>query len=75
MRLNMVKNRAGVTIINDAYNANPTSMESGLVTLMELKGEARAVAVLGDMLELGPAAREAHWNWGKRRPDWGSISW
>lgn len=66
MRLNMVKNRAGVTIINDAYNANPTSMESGLVTLMELKGEARAVAVLGDMLELGPAAREAHWELGKK---------
>jgi len=66
MRLNIVKNRTGVTIINDTYNANPTSMEGALLTLMELKGEGRAVAVLGDMLELGPAAREAHWELGER---------
>lgn len=66
MRLNIVKNKAGVTIINDAYNANPTSMESGLLTLMDLKGEGRAVAVLGDMLELGPAASKAHWEVGEK---------
>lgn len=60
MRLDISKTPAGITIINDAYNANPTSMQSGLLTLMELKGPGRAVAVLGDMLELGSAAAQAH---------------
>jgi len=60
MRLAISSTLAGVTIINDAYNANPTSMESGLLTLMEMKGLGRTVAVLGDMLELGPVAATAH---------------
>ncbi len=49
-------------IINDAYNASPMSMEASLKTLKELtthKGK-RAVAVLGDMLELGHVAASAH---------------
>ncbi len=40
-----------VHVINDAYNANPTSMRASLDTLAALPG--RRVAVLGDMLELG----------------------
>lgn len=49
-------------IINDAYNASPMSMEAALSTLHELtvaKGK-RAIAVLGDMLELGHVAVAAH---------------
>lgn len=49
-------------IINDAYNASPMSMEASLATLHELtaaKGR-RAIAVLGDMLELGHVAVAAH---------------
>jgi UDP-N-acetylmuramoyl-tripeptide--D-alanyl-D-alanine ligase len=49
-----------VTLIDDSYNANPGSMAAGLVTLSELKGDGRAIAVLGDMLELGSGAMEAH---------------
>lgn len=49
-----------VTLIDDSYNSNPGSVAAGLVTLSELKGEGRAVAVLGDMLELGSGAMEAH---------------
>ena len=60
MRLNIVPGIKGITVINDAYNANPTSMVSGLTTLVDLQGEGRTIAVLGDMLELGPLAPEAH---------------
>ncbi|GAB4383344.1 MAG: UDP-N-acetylmuramoyl-tripeptide--D-alanyl-D-alanine ligase [Phycisphaerales bacterium] len=48
-----------VKVINDAYNANPDSMLAGLRTLADWSGPRR-VAVLGDMLELGPAAAEEH---------------
>ena len=41
----------GVVAINDAYNANPTSMKASLELLASFPG--RRVAVLGDMLELG----------------------
>jgi UDP-N-acetylmuramoyl-tripeptide--D-alanyl-D-alanine ligase len=48
----------GVTAINDAYNANPASMEASLRALAALAG--RRIAVLGDMLELG--ADEGLWH-------------
>jgi UDP-N-acetylmuramoyl-tripeptide--D-alanyl-D-alanine ligase len=51
----------GVTVVNDAYNANPDSMRAALKTLAAIGGgERRTVAVLGEMLELGAAAREEH---------------
>ncbi|BEH11595.1 UDP-N-acetylmuramoyl-tripeptide--D-alanyl-D-alanine ligase [Geobacter sulfurreducens subsp. ethanolicus] len=49
-----------VVLIDDSYNANPASMAAALTTLREIKGSGRAVAVLGDMLELGVGAEEAH---------------
>jgi UDP-N-acetylmuramoyl-tripeptide--D-alanyl-D-alanine ligase len=50
----------GVGVINDAYNANPASMEAALKTLGQLKAKGKKIAVLGDMLELGGEARERH---------------
>ncbi|MDO5668821.1 MAG: UDP-N-acetylmuramoyl-tripeptide--D-alanyl-D-alanine ligase [Corynebacterium sp.] len=59
-----VQTRAdGVTIINDAYNANPDSMKAGIAALAytaAARRHARAVAVLGEMGELGPDAVESH---------------
>ncbi len=48
----------GCTVIKDCYNAGPESMEAALKVLGKRKG--RRIAVLGDMLELGDHAREAH---------------
>jgi UDP-N-acetylmuramoyl-tripeptide--D-alanyl-D-alanine ligase len=52
--------RAGpLTILNDTYNANPASMRMALRTLA-MYPATRRIAVLGDMRELGAAAREEH---------------
>lgn len=58
MRLE-VKELLGATVISDVYNANPASMEEAIRELVRLKKD-RAVAVLGDMLDLGTYAEEAH---------------
>ena len=52
---------AGVIIVNDAYNANPTSMAAALETCREMKKPGRKlVCVLGFMAELGDLAEDAH---------------
>jgi UDP-N-acetylmuramoyl-tripeptide--D-alanyl-D-alanine ligase len=52
---------SGVTVLNDAYNANPTSMRAALDTLATIgAGGTRTIAVLGEMMELGANAAEAH---------------
>ncbi|MDX2227116.1 MAG: UDP-N-acetylmuramoyl-tripeptide--D-alanyl-D-alanine ligase [Verrucomicrobiae bacterium] len=50
----------GVSVINDAYNANPVSMRAGLQTLAALEVSGRRMAVLGDMRELGAMTEAAH---------------
>jgi UDP-N-acetylmuramoyl-tripeptide--D-alanyl-D-alanine ligase len=49
-----------ITLINDAYNANPQSLALALTSLAEHKGSGRALAVLGDMGELGSATECEH---------------
>jgi UDP-N-acetylmuramoyl-tripeptide--D-alanyl-D-alanine ligase len=49
-----------IVLVDDSYNANPVSMASALLTLRDLKGGSRAIAVLGDMLELGGDSSAAH---------------
>jgi UDP-N-acetylmuramoyl-tripeptide--D-alanyl-D-alanine ligase len=54
---------SGVTLIDDCYNANPMSMRAALDDLIETaerNNGSRTMAVLGDMLELGPAEHEFH---------------
>jgi UDP-N-acetylmuramoyl-tripeptide--D-alanyl-D-alanine ligase len=49
-----------VLVLNDCYNANPMSMRAALRHLAERSGGRRAVAVLGEMAELGAAATAYH---------------
>ena len=59
-RMEIIPISNNITLINDAYNANPLSMEKSLRTLAQMSGRGRAVAVLGDMLELGDSAHFFH---------------
>ena len=49
-----------VVLVNDAYNANPRSMEAAIRELASRPSEGRRVAVLGDMLELGESSLQHH---------------
>jgi UDP-N-acetylmuramoyl-tripeptide--D-alanyl-D-alanine ligase len=60
-RMEVTTRPDGVTVINDAYNANPESMRAGLEALVAISGSGRSGwAVLGPMAELGDTAGEAH---------------
>ena len=59
MRMEIVKTNSGATILNDAYNAAPASVQSALQTLASYPGR-RKIAFLGDMRELGARADESH---------------
>jgi UDP-N-acetylmuramoyl-tripeptide--D-alanyl-D-alanine ligase len=58
-RMEVTRRDDGVTVVNDAYNANPESMRAALAALVGLPARRR-VAVLGAMAELGPGAAEEH---------------
>lgn len=49
-----------VVLLDDTYNANPSSMRAALATLAEIGKDRRRVAILGEMKELGPLADEEH---------------
>ncbi|ULE32128.1 UDP-N-acetylmuramoyl-tripeptide--D-alanyl-D-alanine ligase [Mycobacterium sp. IDR2000157661] len=63
-RMQVVSRDDGVTVINDAYNANPDSMRAGLKALVWMAREGgagrRSWAVLGEMAELGDDAITEH---------------
>ncbi|MFO7951213.1 MAG: UDP-N-acetylmuramoyl-tripeptide--D-alanyl-D-alanine ligase [Bacillota bacterium] len=63
-RFQVLHNKDGITIIDDTYNANPSSVRAALRVLADLEKPYKA-AVLGDMLELGETAKEAHHSVGR----------
>ncbi|PFA68650.1 UDP-N-acetylmuramoyl-tripeptide--D-alanyl-D-alanine ligase [Bacillus sp. AFS015802] len=60
MRMEMVEGKKGESIINDAYNASPTSMKAAIGLVSELEGFRTKILVLGDMLELGDDEEAFH---------------
>ncbi len=58
-RMNVLKGKNNITILDDTYNSSPDAVYSALQTLKEINAK-RKVAILGDMLELGKYAVEAH---------------
>jgi UDP-N-acetylmuramoyl-tripeptide--D-alanyl-D-alanine ligase len=59
-RMEVTERPDGVTVVNDAYNANPESVQAALEALTAMAGGRRTWAVLGEMLELGAASDEEH---------------
>lgn len=51
---------SGITVIDDSYNANPTSMGYALKALSQMQAKGRKIAILGDMRELGEDEIELH---------------
>ncbi|HWQ46531.1 MAG TPA: UDP-N-acetylmuramoyl-tripeptide--D-alanyl-D-alanine ligase, partial [Longilinea sp.] len=58
LRMVAVRTKSGALLVDDTYNASPESTMAALNLLNELDG--RKIAVLGDMLELGPYERQGH---------------
>ncbi len=71
-RMEMINRPDEITIINDAYNANPVSMRSALMALGDIARGKRTIAVLGEMAELGPISEQAHREVGRMAVDYGT---
>ncbi len=59
-RLNIYKTEHDINLIDDTYNANPTSVTQALNTLISLATNNNSIAILGDMLELGEQSAQLH---------------
>jgi UDP-N-acetylmuramoyl-tripeptide--D-alanyl-D-alanine ligase len=70
-RMEVTERADGVTVVNDAYNANPESMRAALHALAVMGRERRTVAVLGTMLELGADSDAEHAGVGRYALDQG----
>ncbi|TPV46993.1 UDP-N-acetylmuramoyl-tripeptide--D-alanyl-D-alanine ligase [Bacillus dicomae] len=65
MRFQFLTAKTGFTIINDAWNASPSSMKAAIETLQKLNAYEKKIIVIGDMLELGKKAETYHREIGK----------
>lgn len=73
MRMELIPWLENGLVINDAYNANPTSMVAALQTAHEIAAGRPLVLVLGDMLELGPLSESAHYEIGRKAATYNPV--
>jgi len=59
-RMRLIEGLKNTRIIDDTYNSSPTAAEKALLTLKDLRGGKRKIAILGDMLELGQFSTSEH---------------
>jgi UDP-N-acetylmuramoyl-tripeptide--D-alanyl-D-alanine ligase len=59
-RMEVHQGPGGITVVNDAYNANPESVRAALDALCHMARGRRSFAVLGQMAELGEESRASH---------------
>ncbi len=64
-----IEMRNGVRFILDCYNANPSSMKSGIAYLADITKPQKRVVIVGDMLELGSYSKRLHLELGKHIAD------
>lgn len=60
MRFEMLEGSNGVSLINDAYNASPTSMKAAIEVIKQMEGFKEKILILGDILELGAHSKAFH---------------
>lgn len=60
MRFELLKGNHGVTIVNDAYNASPTSMKAAIEVIKQMDDFTEKVLILGDIFELGEQSEILH---------------
>ncbi len=65
-RGNVLRTRKGGFLIDESYNANPVSMDRALETLAWWASPVRKLAVLGEMMELGPYSKQYHGELGEK---------
>jgi UDP-N-acetylmuramoyl-tripeptide--D-alanyl-D-alanine ligase len=70
-RMELTTSPGGLVVLNDAYNANPTSMAAALESLAALDVPGRRIAVLGEMRELGEVSAAEHARMGELVADAG----
>ncbi len=70
-RMEVHDTRGGITVVNDAYNANPESMRAALAALHTMAAGRRTWAVMGEMRELGDASATEHEAIGRYAADLG----
>jgi UDP-N-acetylmuramoyl-tripeptide--D-alanyl-D-alanine ligase len=65
MRMETIITKNGIVLINDTYNANPSSMKNSIEAVLQSYIDKKINLVLGDMLELGDKSNEYHFKLGK----------
>ncbi len=73
-RFEVISLPGGVTLVDDTYNANPSSLAAAMGSVASLSKGGRIIVGLGDMLELGDAAAASHSEAGRKAAEGGAFA-